>query len=248
MFPNSQAHLARTCVTYMSFHSFQTGTCTTFPKFDNRKLENSLYYYSVKNWGHHTRLAEIDGEPLITSFLKNEGNVAVSSQAMDWDLYGREKITGGHLAAYFGLQRAMEVLLDEKESYLIDKDSEGWTPLFYAVQSNNEGMVNLLLANDRADVNCKDYKAWTPLLYAVSNGKTRMVELLLAYDRVDPNCRDDEGWTPLIIAINGKNAAIVESLIARRVEVNYNFTLVRNPIQKHEILGNVLLITDDGGL
>jgi hypothetical protein len=74
-------------------------------------------------------------EQLILSFLKSESNMSASSQAMlpfrDYNGYNQgvpRYITEAHFTTYFGLRKAMLVLLNNR--YYPDlKDSCGWTPL-----------------------------------------------------------------------------------------------------------------------
>jgi hypothetical protein len=76
-FPSAQADIAITCVTYLSFDTFETGFCKTQNDFETRLQLNPLYDYAARNWGHHTRLALIEVEQLILDFLESSQGVRV---------------------------------------------------------------------------------------------------------------------------------------------------------------------------
>ena len=48
-FPNAQTDIAKTCVTYLSFDTFETGFCRTDEKFEARLQWNPLYDYAARN-------------------------------------------------------------------------------------------------------------------------------------------------------------------------------------------------------
>ncbi|KAM3080747.1 hypothetical protein ACMFMG_005677 [Clarireedia jacksonii] len=58
-----------------------------------------------------------------------------------------------------------------------EKDSHGWTPLFWAAENGHKAVVRLLLENG-ADAETKDDHGLTLLLYATKNGRESIVQLL----------------------------------------------------------------------
>jgi hypothetical protein len=114
-FPNAEADITRTCVTYLSFDAFKTGFCSTDKEFEERLQLSVLYDYAARNWGHHARAAAKETQQLILDFLESEAKVSSSSQAMMISkdiLYNGysgkvlRQMTGLHLAAYFGVHEA----------------------------------------------------------------------------------------------------------------------------------------------
>jgi hypothetical protein len=141
-FPSAQAAIAITCVTYLSFDTFETGFCPTEKDFETRLQLNPLYGYAAQNWGHHTRLALKEVEQLILDFLESGAKVSASSQAMMASRYHghRRQMLGVHLAAYFGLTEAMIALL--KNGHDLDsKDNNGLTPLSWAAWKGGGGQA-----------------------------------------------------------------------------------------------------------
>ena len=69
-FPNAQANITETCVTYLSFDTFETGFCPTDDKYEARLRSNVLYDYAARNWGYHARTSSIkDTKLLILNLL-----------------------------------------------------------------------------------------------------------------------------------------------------------------------------------
>jgi hypothetical protein len=198
-FPDTETDIAKTCVTYLSFDTFDTGFCATYEEFEARLQENALYDYAAQNWGHHARTAPPEVEQLILGFLESEAKVSASSQTImafrDYSGYSHEqpkRTTGVHLAAYFGLRGVIIALLNNRHDP-DSKDSYGRTPLSYAA------VVQLLLARDDVDANSKDNDGRTPLSRAARIGHEVVAQLLLARANVDANVnsKDNDGRTPL---------------------------------------------------
>ena len=87
-FPNGQADIAKTCVTYLSFKAFETGISHTYEDFEARLQSNILYDYAARNWGHHARISSIEGGKLILDFLESTAKVSASSQAIMYHAHG----------------------------------------------------------------------------------------------------------------------------------------------------------------
>jgi GPI inositol-deacylase-like protein len=116
-FPNSHTDITKTCVTYLSFQQFEAGFSPTYEAFQERLQSNVLYDYCARNWGYHACISSIEGEQLVLDLLKSMTKVSACSQAMryqkDMYMYGSEtRMTGVHLAAYFGLWKSMSGLLE----------------------------------------------------------------------------------------------------------------------------------------
>jgi len=99
-----------------------------------------------------------------------------------------------HLAAYFGKDDAVRLLLDHGADP--GAVGTGWmtgTALHSAVSARHPNVVAALL--DRgADPNARQAGGWTPLHGAAHNGDVETTELLLAHG-ADPAAADDEGRT-----------------------------------------------------
>jgi hypothetical protein len=184
-FPNAEADITIGCMTYLLFNVFDSGYCQTDKEFEERLQLNLLYDYAASNWGHHARQALTLCQKVI-GFLECKAKVEASSQALiaakvsSWHLnYSQtvpRQITSLHLAAYFGIQKAAESLLEHV--YILDlRDSYSQTPLSWAAEMGHEAVVKLLLDNS-ADLESKDKHGRTPLSCAAENGYEALVKLL----------------------------------------------------------------------
>ncbi|KAL1553131.1 Acyl-CoA-binding domain-containing protein 1 [Salvia divinorum] len=82
----------------------------------------------------------------------------------------------------------------ESDAPLNVKDSDGRTPLHWAVDRGHLNIAALLL-NKNADVNAKDGEGQTPLHYAAVCERTAIAELLVKHG-ADIELQDDEGNAP----------------------------------------------------
>ncbi|RYR48138.1 hypothetical protein Ahy_A07g034128 isoform B [Arachis hypogaea] len=73
-------------------------------------------------------------------------------------------------------------------------DSEGRTPLHWAVDRGHRNVTELLLERN-ADVNCKDNEGQTPLHYAVMCDREAIAEYLVKHN-ADTNLKDNDGSSP----------------------------------------------------
>jgi hypothetical protein len=48
-FPNAETDITKVCVTYLSFHAFESGFCQTDAEFEERLRLNQLYNYVTHN-------------------------------------------------------------------------------------------------------------------------------------------------------------------------------------------------------
>src|SRR5947207_13511575 len=123
-------------------------------------------------------------EKLILGLLENEAKVSACSQAMtafgSYPDYSQRvpglRMTGVHLAAYFGLKEAMVALL--KNGHDIDgKDIYCQTALSWAAQNGHEAVVKLLLEKG-AKLELKDSSyGQTALLWEVVKGHEAVAKL-----------------------------------------------------------------------
>ncbi|CAI4219714.1 unnamed protein product [Parascedosporium putredinis] len=54
-FPAAEEDIAMTCITYLSFNTFESGASPGDREFEERLRVNKLYEYAGKGWGHHVR-------------------------------------------------------------------------------------------------------------------------------------------------------------------------------------------------
>lgn len=223
IFPNAQNGITAVCITYLSFD--ELGFCETEEEFKNQQRTYPLYDYAAKNWGHHAYNATETTQESILDFLCKERKISGSTQSMIsrtypiCSLYLPKKMTGLHVAAYFGLQKAVIALLEHKHSPHL-RDVYGQTPVSWAAENGHEAVVEVLLAVEGIFLDCRDNEGETALSKAAGNGHTAVVKLLLAQDSVNPDSWDNDYQTPLSWAAERGHEAVVKLLLAENVNPN----------------------------
>ena len=240
-FPTAEVEITKICMTYLSFSVFEGGWCETSSKFKDRLQQHPLYDYAARNWGYHARPVEAEVEHMIRLFFDSSAKVSSSCQAMmasrgfddrieflPIELLPR-KVTGPHLAAYFGLLETMTALL-MSQNCLEFQDSVGWTPLSYAVDNGQEAMVKLLLEKGaKANINYNNFDSEPPLFYAVTKGYEEIAKLLLEKG-VNLEFKDPLGQTVLSYAAEKGKEAVVKLLLEKGAELETKSRTGRTPL------------------
>ncbi|KAL2671363.1 hypothetical protein Neosp_013948 [[Neocosmospora] mangrovei] len=249
-FPDAEAEITKTCLTYLSFDVFEAGGSYQDEELIQRLRSNPLYDYATQHWGHHARKAPHLAEKVI-EFLETDRKAEAAGQALlcstryepgsgtggGTDPYG---VTGIHLAAYFDLDAIMKPLLERDN---IDPNLAAcfkWygdmTPLSYAAQMGHEAVVKLLIEEGKVDPDAKNaaYTNFgrTPLSYAAENGHESIVKLLINTEQININEPDTEGGfdlftfpssglTPLAAAAENGHYEIVKILLDHGADATY---------------------------
>ncbi|KAH7243993.1 hypothetical protein B0J15DRAFT_451759, partial [Fusarium solani] len=250
-FREAEYDITTTCVTYLSFDSFKSGSCLTDAELEQRLRSSPLYNYAARSWGHHAHEA-LSG--LVISFLESTAKVEASSQAMlaikqysshsNYSQRVPRNMTGLHLAAYFGLDEVGSALLNRGQSP-DQRDSYRRTPLSYSAERGHEAVVKLLLVKEGVGVDTKDENGRTPLSWAVKNRHKAIVELLLSKG-ADVDAKDKDGRTPLSWAADNGYEAIVKVLLSKGAVVDTKDKDGRTPLlwavkNGHEAVVELLL-------
>ena len=107
------------------------------------------------------------------------------------------KLSAIHLAAIKGHDEIIQALT-KQHAAINQVDTQGWTPLHWAVDSNQESTVQLLLAND-ATVNQQDVTGMTPLHIAACGTNKAIVTLLIEHG-AKADIANEQGETPATLA------------------------------------------------
>ncbi|KAF3195889.1 hypothetical protein TWF225_000254 [Orbilia oligospora] len=155
---DAQGNIARVCVTYLSFKTFDRGLISA---------SANLYRHAAQNWGHYTRKSLVKTtQSSVLNLLRSEDIVSACSAALvvglhgDFDLDSAPEMTGMHLAAYFGLSEYIDQLLREGVD-LEARDAWDQRPLSLAADEGHATVVELLLCAG-ADRDAKDQRGRTP--------------------------------------------------------------------------------------
>ncbi|KAF4633985.1 hypothetical protein G7Y89_g4134 [Cudoniella acicularis] len=241
-FPNAEADITAVCTTYLSFKVFQSGGCQTDAEFKERLQLNPFYHYAACNWGHHAREA-VTLIPGVIDFLTRKAQVDASSQALiaielnpEYFNYNQEdlrQMTGLHLAAYFGVEAVVKLLLKTSRVEADSRDNDDRTPLSWAAANGHEAVVKLLLETGKVDADSRDNSNQTPLSWAAANGHEAVVKLLLETGKVKADSKDKRSQTPLSRATKNGHEAIVTLLLeTSKVKADLKDNSSRTPLSE----------------
>ncbi|KAH6705255.1 ankyrin repeat-containing domain protein [Leptodontidium sp. MPI-SDFR-AT-0119] len=188
-FPDAQINITTICVSYLSFNEFESGICQKYEEFERRLQLNTLYDYAAHNWGHHAREASIPCQ------VKASSQALLVDKRLENENYNQDihkKMTGLHLAAYFGVDNAVQFLISRNNPDL--KDSYGRTPLSWAAgngyETTDKGDRTPLSWAATSGNESKDKDGQTPLSWAATSGN---------------ESKDKDGRTPLSWAATSGN-------------------------------------------
>ncbi|KAI0550027.1 hypothetical protein F4679DRAFT_544525 [Xylaria curta] len=160
LFLNEEPEIAINSISYLSFDVFDAGLCNSQEDFQRRLKLNPFYNYAALYWGHHAREAGIEDGQLALNFLRCKTKTTASSQVtMDWNYSGsppkmRNRVSGVHLAAGFGLWKAVMVLV-KNGCDPNAKDNLGRPPLIWAIENGHHETIQALLDTERIDPDLK---------------------------------------------------------------------------------------------
>ena len=105
-----------------------------------------------------------------------------------------------------------------QKSDLNQQDEFGFTPLFYALNSNSLELMALLVRHG-AQLDVKLYSGATPLLIVSQDGNLAMLKWLITQG-ADIQLRHNDGWTALMAASQKGHGAVVAQLLVAGIEVD----------------------------
>lgn len=124
-------------------------------------------------------------------------------------------------ASRMGHKVIVEILLRqdiEPESRTVDRQS----PVNIGAQMGHFGVVEMLIADERVNVNFRGKGGRTAISLAAGNGHLELVNVLLGHNAIEVDMADFSQWTALFWAVGGNFSAIVHLLVADgRTDVNH---------------------------
>ncbi|OCK92309.1 ankyrin, partial [Cenococcum geophilum 1.58] len=188
--PSAQLDIASTCLTYLSFGTFRSGSCCSNKGFEERLRQSEFLDYAAKHWGQHILPVQDELCKQAQLFLLHSGSVSCAAQVMlvpddKYENYSQnypKGTTGLHLTARLGLSDLTQALLCGLETEVTiainTKDSRGQTPLLLSAENGHSNMVKLLV-DKGADVNAQGGERGNALQAALDRGHEQIVKLLL---------------------------------------------------------------------
>ncbi|KAF2827744.1 ankyrin [Ophiobolus disseminans] len=187
--PAAQLLIAKTCLTYLSFSVFESGSCATDKDFEERLRQHEFLDYAARYCGEHARCVEAEVADAVLLFLAHDGLLACATQVLCVPSYKYRKysknypaFTGLHWAARFGLCEAAKRYLRIEGRDAVQtvnaQNSRGEQSLLYAAKHGHYEMTKLLL-DKGAEVNAQGGYYGNALHAASAGGHEAIVKLLL---------------------------------------------------------------------
>ena len=219
--PPAQLLIAETCLTYLSFSVFKSGSCATDNDLEERIRQHELLDYAARYCGEHARCVEAEVADAVRSFLAYDSLPACAMQVLCVPHYkykgyseNYKTFTGLHWAARFGLCEVAKTCLrtkwDDAAHAVNAQDSRGRTSLMYAAGHGHFEMAKLLL-DKGADVNAQGGDYGNALQAASEKGHKAIVKLLLDKG-ADVNAQGGRYGNALYAASEKGHEAIVKLL------------------------------------
>ncbi|MCJ1243791.1 hypothetical protein MMC30_000988 [Trapelia coarctata] len=145
-----------------------------------------------------------------------------------------------------GTPEIVDMLLAREEIDTSNQNHNGDTPLFSAVEKENEQIFLSLFHRSEVDINHRNKTRFTPLITAANRGHLRFVELLLSREEVEINAQDETGMTAVAWAAYMGHVEVIRILLANGADFNLKdkqgLTPVMHAAKKDEKMAvNVLL-------
>ncbi|KAB8208120.1 hypothetical protein BDV34DRAFT_58181 [Aspergillus parasiticus] len=201
-FPGAHVEIAKTCITVLEFDTFNADPGAAQDGARKTTESNFLHDYALHNWGHHVRLSATDGEQFVLRLLRDEKRMThyIAGLVLAHSILGSDggtDVAAVQVAAYFGLQNALALLLSDGNCVSYNK----------YVQNLEVTRGRQAEPNERAES-----KLSTLLLLAASEGHAGAVQLLL---EIGAPVEWSRTWppSPMVIAAQRNHAVVVELLL-----------------------------------
>jgi hypothetical protein len=222
--------ISETCLTYLSFRVFESGSCATDKDFEERLRQHELLDYAARHCGEHVKCVEAEVAEAVLSFLTHDGLLVCAAQVLcvepSYKYLGYSRSdpasTGLHWAARFGLcevtKRYLRIAGRDAVNAVNAQDGCGRNSLMYAVEHRQYEMAELLL-DKGADVNAQGGHYGNALQAASEGGHKAVVKLLLDKG-ADANAQGGHYGNAIQAASYRGHEAIVKLLLDKGADVN----------------------------
>uniref|UniRef100_A0A0N4ZNH2 Ankyrin n=1 Tax=Parastrongyloides trichosuri TaxID=131310 RepID=A0A0N4ZNH2_PARTI len=123
-----------------------------------------------------------------------------------------------------------------KMDFVNQLDNKGRTPLFIAINKGNKPIINLLLKNDKCDVNISNIDKITPLEVCLFEREDLEICKQLIQKNANVNSKNKEGKSMLHLAVESMNLKAIKFL--KEFNANINILNTNNEIPIHVLLKN----------
>ncbi|KAF2200242.1 ankyrin, partial [Delitschia confertaspora ATCC 74209] len=239
--PGAQLEIVTTCLTYLSFGAFRSGSCSTDEEFYQRLQQNEFLDYAAMHWGEHAREIECEVSSLASTFLFEDSLLSCATQVLSAPKniryrFHSQHFPGGtnlHYTSQFGLTQITKDLLRRTKEKYVDAinmtDTLGRTPLVLAAGNGHDETAKLLL-DKGADINGQGRFYRNALQEASFQGHEQVVKLLLEKN-ADVNAQGGEYGNALQAASFRGHEQVVKLLLEKNADVNAQGGYYGNALQ-----------------
>src|SRR5690242_4447683 len=241
--PGGKLYIATTCLTYLSFSTFQSGYCSSDEEFEAQLQQNPFLDYAAKHLGSHVRTVETEVADFAYELLQGKSFPCIEQALCVPDSkfkgYSQEPpvYTALHYTSQFGLLNVAEKILAAVDVHVLEavnaKDNWRKFPLTIAAENGQYEMAKMLL-DKGADVNALGGYHGNALLVASFKGFTQVVEILLdkgADVNADVSAISPPYKTALQAASFGGHTQVVKMLLDKGADVNAQDGFWSNALQ-----------------
>ena len=226
LFPSGHAIIAELSMTYMLFDVFALGCRNKLSEILALIADNAFLTYAVFYWAEHVKMANdrridavafdlLQAKPQMVCCCQVR-EVSMGRRKRYWKAVEAESYHALLIAASYGLERAVKLLLDANTVDIDSASNIGTTPLIKAASFGHKVVTQMLLQNG-ADVSRENWYGTALHCAAHAGEKETMLELLRS--GVDVDIRNSEGCTPLHCATSLGHIAAMETLLSRGANV-----------------------------
>jgi ankyrin repeat protein len=254
--PEGQLQIARTCLTYLCFNAFQSGSCSADEEYEKRLQEHQFLDYAAKHWGEHARTVEEDVASQVWTFLSST-SLSCAAQVLRVSDYKYEGYSKGyptttplHELAHFRLATVAGKVVSAPELTAVmvnAKNSYGDAPLSLAAKQGHCEMVKTLL-DKGADVNAQGGDYGNALQAASAGGHKQAVKMLLDKG-ADVNAQGGDYGNALYAASVKGHEQVIKMLLDKGADVNAQGGWYGNALQAASAGGHeqvVKMLLDKG--
>ncbi|KAF3917571.1 Inversin [Arthrobotrys entomopaga] len=254
LFEKGHERIAKTCLTYLCFDSITAGP-TIYTKEMSRRFP--FLAYAARQWTHHmceeenlsNEIVNLSGAYLLQPQSKLRCSLAfileilpgyVRGGPTNWRMEYLRRVSGLHIAVYFGRLEIVTFLVETGRVDIESKDCENKMSLCWAAYHGNLEIVKFLVEVGQADIDSKDSYGSTPLRDAIYPGHLEIVRFLVETGRVDLDSKNWSNRTPLCLAVCHGHLEIVRLLIETgRVDLNAGDELNKTPLSWAALKGYI---------